>query len=74
MNHHRDGYITSKSAADYLGISESKLAKLRLTGGGPRYTKMGRTVRYSKAELDIWADENSRSSTSDLGRGAAVQG
>jgi predicted DNA-binding transcriptional regulator AlpA len=49
---------------DY-GISESRLAKLRLYGGGPRYIKLGRSIIYDSNDLDAWLDSLKRNSTSE---------
>lgn len=54
-------------AAEALGISQSYLNKLRCTGGGPRYAKVGRRVIYSNDELDAWLASRRRRSTSDSG-------
>lgn len=57
-----------KDAATYMGFSASTLAKMRLRGDGPPYTKAGaRIVIYDQAELDKWLAENRRRSTSDDG-------
>jgi len=52
-------------AAAYLQLSPSTLAKLRLYGTGPRYTKAGRAVRYRRADLDSWVDARRTDSTTD---------
>ena len=57
---------TSKAAA-YLGLSPSFLNKLRCTGNGPCYAKLGRRVLYRKAELNSWLEASRRRSTSDGG-------
>ena len=44
--------ITTKEAARYLGISKSRLEKLRGAGGGPIFIRLGRAVRYDTGELD----------------------
>lgn len=54
-------------AAEALGISRSYLNKLRCTGGGPHYAKVGRRVIYSSDELDAWLASRRRRSTSDSG-------
>ena len=54
-------------ASEYLGVSSSWLAKLRLYGGGPRYSKLGRSIRYPTDELDAWLSSNLRASTSEVG-------
>lgn len=56
-------------AAAYTGISASTLNKLRVFGGGSVYTKCGRRVVYSAADLDAWLSTKRRSSTSDAGDG-----
>ena len=52
-------------AAAYLQLSPSTLAKLRLYGTGPRYTKAGRAVRYRHSDLDAWIDARLAGSTTD---------
>jgi predicted DNA-binding transcriptional regulator AlpA len=46
-------------------ISESRVAKLRLYGGGPRYIKLGRSIIYDSYELDAWLESLKRNSTSE---------
>lgn len=63
-------YLNVKAAADFLGVSESYLNKLRcLRSDGPRYAMFGRSVRYAVDDLRAWAADRKRRSTSD--RGAA---
>lgn len=54
-------YLKSSEAADYLGLSESYLAKLRMGTtpvSGPKYVKIGpRAVRYRKMDLDDWMEQ-----------------
>ncbi len=53
-------------AADYLGLSASTLAKMRLRGDGPVYSKLGpRLVCYEQSDLDAWVTEHRRLSTSE---------
>ncbi|MCP1199073.1 AlpA family transcriptional regulator [Notoacmeibacter sp. MSK16QG-6] len=53
-------YLTRIQAAKFvreqLGLSCSPnwLAKLIVTGGGPRYWKFGRAVRYRADALEAW--------------------
>ena len=54
-------------AATYCGSSASTFEKLRLTGGGPIYCKIGRRVVYRIDDLDVWLAANRRRSTSDMG-------
>jgi hypothetical protein len=57
-------------AAEILDVSESFLNKLRMTGGGPRYVKLGGAVKYIIPELLPWAMARARTSTSDPGEAA----
>jgi predicted DNA-binding transcriptional regulator AlpA len=46
-----DRLLTPNEAAQLLRVSLSWLAKARLTGEGPRYVKIGRSVRYPESYL-----------------------
>ena len=56
-------FITSKEAADLIGVTEYTLRLSRSTGklwgmDTPKYYKLGyRTVRYSKPDIDAWIME-----------------
>ncbi|NRB17582.1 MAG: helix-turn-helix domain-containing protein [Rhodobacteraceae bacterium] len=56
-------YMTASEAANYTGLSESYLAKLRMGTWpqvGPIYLKVGlRAVRYRRADLDAWMETKS---------------
>jgi predicted DNA-binding transcriptional regulator AlpA len=56
--------MRTKEAARYSGSTESTLTKLRLTGGGPIYITIGRTVVYDPDDLDAWLASKRRKSTS----------
>lgn len=58
-------FLTSRQAAEYLGISIRTLEKGRSFGSGPRYRKFGRNVRYTTDDLDKWAKAYSFEATSD---------
>jgi excisionase family DNA binding protein len=48
-------YVSTEEAADYLGVSTSWLAKLRMKREGPAYFKLGaRCVLYDLEELETW--------------------
>lgn len=53
-------YLTRRYAAKYvretygLRCAEKWLAKLVVTGGGPKYLKDGRAVLYRRDFLDAW--------------------
>ena len=54
-------------AATFLGLSASFLNKLRCSGGGPAFRKIGRAVLYDPADLENWLADRRRVSTSDTG-------
>lgn len=57
--------LSVKEAAGRLSVSPSYLNKLRLTGGGPAYVKLGARVGYDPADLSAWVDAQKRRSTSE---------
>ncbi len=70
-------FMTSREACDYLREewaikrAASTLNKIRGTGGGPRFIKHGRHVRYTPELLDEWANKlisEPLSSTSEAGQ------
>ena len=63
-------YLRTTGAAEYIGLTKSTLEKLRLTGGGPVFSKLGRTVVYDRTDLDAWVASRRRQSTSDQGQAA----
>ncbi len=50
--------IKDAEAAHYIGMSESWLRQSRMRGNpeAPPYIKIGKAVRYLKADLDGWLD------------------
>lgn len=62
-----DPKLRTPEAASYIGCSPRTLEKFRQIGGGPVYLKVGRSVLYSRADLDRYLEQCRRSSTSDLG-------
>jgi predicted DNA-binding transcriptional regulator AlpA len=59
--------LSTEDAASIVGLSPQTLAILRVEGGGPKYVKLGRSVRYDPADLAAWIAANKRASTSDVG-------
>jgi hypothetical protein len=57
--------LSALEAADLLGLAPSTIAKLRLSGLGPAYLKLGRRVRYRVADLEAYMQANRRHSTSE---------
>ena len=55
--------LNEAEAASYISMSRSFLAQDRAYGTlanrtpGPKFIKIGRTVRYLKDDLDFWIDQ-----------------
>lgn len=60
--------LRTPEAAQYLGLAQSTLEKMRLDGSGPSFVRLGsRAVGYDLSMLDAWIDQQRRNSTSDPG-------
>ncbi|WMT70929.1 helix-turn-helix domain-containing protein [Bradyrhizobium sp. Ash2021] len=59
--------LDTKKAATYIPCAKSTLDKLRVTGGGPRFIKLGKRVLYDTLDLDRWLEAQKRASTVDTG-------
>jgi len=58
--------LTDRDVATITGLARSTLAKLRLSGGGPRFIKISSSVRYPEDALTAWiAAHPRRTTTSD---------
>jgi excisionase family DNA binding protein len=56
--HDLGGYMTTKEVAEMLRIAPQTLEKARSTGLGPQipFVKVGRAVRYAKADVRAWTE------------------
>jgi excisionase family DNA binding protein len=59
-------FLNTAQAAYYVGLSNRTLEKMRTVGGGPKYRKHGRYVRYHIDDLDAWSVSRAKGSTSDV--------
>jgi len=57
--------VDVREAARRLGLSASTLAKMRLYGTGPNYSKLGSRVVYRAEDLEAWVEANRYRSTSE---------
>jgi len=57
-------YLDTSGAAERLRVSPRTLIDYRSRGGGPKWVRLGRAVRYRTDWLDHWADEKAVTSTS----------
>jgi excisionase family DNA binding protein len=60
-------YLTAKEAAKFLTLSEHTLRNWRVEGKGPGFHKLGSRVVYARVDLEAWADQQYRNSTSEGG-------
>ncbi len=54
-------HMKPSEAAEYVGVSTSKLAKLRLRANrasGPAFVKLAGCVLYRREDLDAWIEAN----------------
>lgn len=55
-----EALLDRKTAAAGVGYTVGWLEWVATNGGGPTLTKIGRTVRYRKADVLAWLEANSR--------------
>jgi predicted DNA-binding transcriptional regulator AlpA len=60
--------LNQEQAAARLCLSPRTLERLRVTGFGPQYYKLGRKVAYGESDLDAWVNARRRNSTSEAQR------
>jgi hypothetical protein len=60
-----DDILDTKEAAAYVRLSVSSLNKMRCTGSGPAFIRMGRSIRYRRRALDSFIDSRCTTSTTD---------
>ena len=63
-----DDIRNTDRAATYVGLGRSTLEKMRCTGDGPKFIRLGsRRVAYRQRDLDEWLDARPRcASTSEV--------
>ena len=59
-------FLNTDQAAHYVSLSRRTLEKMRTAGGGPRFRKHGRYVRYHIDDLNDWSAEHLKTSTSEF--------
>lgn len=51
--------VAPEEVAAYLGISPDTMKDYRQQGRGPRYTRVGKLVRYRMADVEEWLARHS---------------
>lgn len=59
----KSGFMTTRQAADFLGLKRNTLEIWRLRGTGPRFVKMGRAVRYRLADIEDYIEAQTKQKT-----------
>jgi hypothetical protein len=65
--------LNTEAAAKYVGVSRGFLDKLRMTGGGPPFLKIGRKVVYERDALEAWVSAKRTDRTPAVNRGRRKQ-
>lgn len=58
MDNTKNKHVNEFEAAEYTGHAVSTLRNWRTIGKGPRYCKIGKSVRYSMEELRGWMESH----------------
>ncbi|MCP4005462.1 MAG: AlpA family phage regulatory protein [bacterium] len=67
--------LRTPAAADYVGLSPSTLERMRLSGDGPTFIRLGgRAVGYDINDLDAWLDEQRDNGEGDVPTASTSQG
>jgi excisionase family DNA binding protein len=56
--------LTQREAAMRLRLSVRTLERLRVSGGGPVFVKIGRRVLFAEEDCDAWVESHKRANTS----------
>lgn len=58
--------LTAKDAAIYMSLKPCTLAAWRVQGNGPKFVKLGKSVRYSIIEIDLFISKRTRLNTAQI--------
>ncbi|MBC7282636.1 helix-turn-helix domain-containing protein [Hoeflea sp.] len=57
--------LTETQVAKFLNLSTRTMQAWRIKGGGPRFLKLGRAIRYRTADLHEWLETRAVAHTSE---------
>ena len=57
--------VSRKQLAQYLGMTEPALSMMASRGSGPPYLRLGRSIRYRRADVIAWLDQGIVEATID---------
>lgn len=58
--------ISSAEAEEFLALPKNTLAKMRVSGDGPAFHKIGKRVRYRMSDLEVWLNARRYVNTSNV--------
>jgi excisionase family DNA binding protein len=58
--------LTQAEAGELLCLSERTLERLRVSGAGPKFVRMGRNVRYRREDVEAFVTQRVVGSTSEV--------
>jgi predicted DNA-binding transcriptional regulator AlpA len=58
-------FLRTQEAARFIGLSYRTLEKYRISGTGPKYSKIGGRIVYAVSDLREWVELGAKRSTSD---------
>lgn len=56
-------YLTERQFADEVGLQPQTLSKWRCEGRGPAFVKLGRAIRYRRADVERYIDSQLRNTS-----------
>jgi excisionase family DNA binding protein len=66
--------MTEDQAAEWLSLKKKTLQAWRVHGGGPKFVKLGRCVRYIESDLEEFVAQRTLTHTSSMDlRGVGAQ-
>jgi excisionase family DNA binding protein len=68
MSKDQGGFLTTRGAADNLGLSHRTLDGDRVSSAGPAFHRFGNRVRYRRTDLDAWAAKRRATTTAEADR------
>jgi predicted DNA-binding transcriptional regulator AlpA len=63
--------IKTKQLSEHTGLPEVFFRRARISGDGPAFIKLGKTVLYDLKDVDAWIEARKRTVLSDADRVAA---
>ena len=56
-------FLNQHQLAELIGVPVSTVAYWRVTGRGPKFSRLGKHIRYLSDDVAAWAEQNSHERT-----------